>query len=343
MLSDNRNVAVQQIEDERRDVKKRLIIHIGMHKTGSSSVQRYFSRNRAVLRRMGLCYPRSIGAAGERQPKHAALFDAISHEADFNAPHPALGPSGALIEKIAAEIEAAPGRLAVLSAEGLSGERPVFAKALAPLGARFDATIVMFLRRQDHWVESFYKQMVLSRQVREARGFHEFVAAQSTREHMNYKQIADWWRDAFDDVRPFGFHAKGPMRPLARLLDVAKLGARYHWLPFAHAHANPSPGADAVEVVRRWNEAGTDAPRHAAQQIEAKLGASQGGYFTSEERIALLKTYQNGNQALLESLPRSDHSCLTPNMSEIGRCREMRWTGDISAQFLTNSNHLVRS
>ena len=103
-------------------VKKRLIIHIGMHKTGTSSVQRYFARNRTILRRMGVCYPKSTGADGESQPKHAALFDAISHEADFGATHTVLGSSANEINRIAAEIEAAPGNLGVLSAEGLSGE-----------------------------------------------------------------------------------------------------------------------------------------------------------------------------------------------------------------------------
>ena len=324
-------------------VKKRLILHIGMHKTGTSSVQRYFSRNRAILRRMGVSYPLSIGAAGERQPKHAAIFDAISHEADHGAPHPVLGPSVAQIEDAAAMIEAGPERLGVLSAEGLSGERPVFADALAPLAARFDTTVVIFVRRQDHWVESFYRQMVLSRQVREARGFHDFVADAATQDHMNYARIVDWWRGGFDDVRVVGFHASGPLRPLARLLRIAGLGRPFHWLPFAHAHENPSPGVEAVEIVRRWNEEGVDAPRDAAARIEARLGPGGRRYFTQAERSALLKTFENGNQRLLTSMEKTDHSCLAPNKTEFGQSRELRWTGDIDAQFSSNSPGAIQS
>jgi len=314
-------------------VKKRLILHIGMHKTGTSSVQRYFSRNRAVLRRMGVCYPKSIGASGQRQPKHAALFDAISHEADFGAHHPVLGPAAELLDQLAAEIEAAPGQLGVLSAEGLSGERPVFAAVMADIAARFDATVVIFVRRQDHWVESFYKQMVLSRDVRETRSFHEFVQAASTRLHMDYAQIVGWWRDAFEDVRVIGYHATGPARPLKRLMQIAGLGRQFHWLPFANAHENPSPGVEAVEVIRRRNAEGLSAPRDAAARIEAKYGASDVRYFTTEERTNLLKSVESGNRKLLETMSSSDRSCIAPNMSELGRSRERRWLGDIPAQF----------
>lgn len=313
-------------------LKKRLILHIGMHKTGTSSVQRYFSRNRAVLRRMGVCYPKSIGADGERQPKHTAIFDAISHEADFGVYHSVLGSSVDCIEQAAAEIEASPGRLGVLSAEGLSGERPVFAAAMAGLADRFETTVVVFVRRQDHWVESFYKQMVLSREVCETRGFHEFVEAASTRRHMDYAQIIGWWRDAFEDVRVVGFHPGGPARPLKRLMEIAGLGRPFLWLPFANAHENPSPGVEAVEVIRRCNERGLIAPRDTAARIEAKFGKSDVRYFTKEERVKLLTSLEIGNQKLLKIMRVSDHSCMSPNMSELGRSREAQWVGDISAQ-----------
>ncbi len=286
---------------------------------------------------MGVCYPHSIGAEGDRQPKHAAIFDAISHEADFDASHPELGPSSKLVEQTANEIDAAPGIFGVLSAEGLSGERQVFADALAPLADRFDVTVVMFVRRQDHWVESFYKQMVLSRQVKESRPFHEFVADASTQKHMNYLRIAGWWRDKFEDLRIIGFRPDQQKSPLSRLLDVAGLGRRYRWLPFSHSHENRSPGAEAVEVVRRLNEKGIEAPRNAASLIEAKCGESDGRFFTHDERQALLKKFESGNQKLLERLSPADHSCLAPNMTELGRSRETHWRGQVSAKFLRKS------
>lgn len=300
-------------------------------------MQRYFSRNRTILHRMGVCYPKSIGVDGERQPKHAAIFDAISHEADFGVHHPVLGSSVDRIDQAAAEIEASSGGLGVLSAEGLSGERHVFAAAMAGLADRFETTVVVFVRRQDHWVESFYKQMVLSRDVREVRNFHEFVEAVSTRRHMDYAQITGWWRDAFEDVRVVGYHPEGPARPLKRLMEIAGLGRPFRWLPFANAHENPSPGVEAVEVIRRCNEEGLIAPRDAAARIEAKFGKSDVRYFTGDERVKFLRSLVIGNQKLLQVMEVSDHSCIAPNMSELGRSRELQWMGDISAQISPHS------
>ena len=52
--------------------RKRLVIHIGMHKTGSTTIQRFLSRNRLVLRLAGVLYPESCGADGRRTTTTAA-------------------------------------------------------------------------------------------------------------------------------------------------------------------------------------------------------------------------------------------------------------------------------
>lgn len=324
-------------------MKKRLILHIGMHKTGTSSVQRYFSRNRMMLRRMGVSYPNSIGIDGARQPKHASIFDAISHEADFGSPHPVLGPSATVIGSTADEIESSSGQIGVLSAEGLSGERRVFAEAMASLSDRFDTTVVIFVRRQDHWVESFYKQMVLSREVKEVRSFHQFIEADSTKAHMSYDRIIRWWMDAFGEERVLvkGFHPLGAKRPLMKLLDIAALGRAFRWIPFAHSHENPSAGVEAVEVIRRLNAIGDVAPRDAAACLETQYGRSDVQYLTSEERNNLLESYKEGNRWVLKYMNIDDRSCLAPNMSELGRSRELRWTGSISAAISTNLNRKI--
>ena len=39
-------------------MKKNLILHIGMGKTGTSALQDFFWENRARLKKSGLCYPK---------------------------------------------------------------------------------------------------------------------------------------------------------------------------------------------------------------------------------------------------------------------------------------------
>ncbi len=249
-------------------MRQRLIIHIGMHKTGSTSIQRFFARNRLALRLASVFYPQSIGPDGRRQPKHGAIFTAISHEADHGAPHPGLGPAADLIQATARRIEASGARVAVLSAEGFSGERPVFARALAPLGRRFDVSVIVFLRRPDHWLESFHRQMIVSREVRETRPIREFLAAETTRRHLDYLAILDWWADAFGPgalrVLPYGPAAGSPAAaPLRQFVDAAGLPRWILALPHAHAWLNVSPPAGEVAALLQANRVEKGLSEHA--------------------------------------------------------------------------------
>ena len=244
-------------------MRKRLILHIGMHKTGSSSIQHFLSRNRLALAAAGVLYPRSVGPDGRRQPKHNAIFSAISHEIDHGAPHPVLGPSSEVIDAMARRIAVSRAKTAILSAEGFSGENPAFARALSPLRERFNVTVVAFLREPGAWLESFYRQMVMSREVREARGLGEFLAAPSTEAHLDYMRIIGWWADAFgpEALRIVAFHEGGATSPARSFLTAADLPRALARLPFARAWRNKSATDETVLAVLRANAAEKAAPR----------------------------------------------------------------------------------
>lgn len=263
----------------------RLIIHIGMHKTGSSSIQRFLSRNRIALRAFGVLYPPSRGADGRRQSKHNALFTAISHEADTGRPHPQLGPSADIVRALGDRIAASGAGAAVLSAEGLSGERPDFAQALAPLADRFEARIVVFLRRPDLWVESFYRQMVMSEEVREARPLSAFLEAPETLAHLDYERILGWWADRFGAaaLRVGRFAPERDRRPPTTLfLKAAGLSPAFGLLPWGRAHVNAGPSATVVEE-RRLRNASIGAA------ASAVVRDPSGGRLTDAERDTLLE------------------------------------------------------
>ncbi|MEM7525833.1 MAG: hypothetical protein AAF360_19175 [Pseudomonadota bacterium] len=282
-------------------MRKRLILHIGMHKTGSTSIQRYLSRNRRLLRLVGIHYPETRGPDGRRQPKQNTIFTAISHEADFGAPHPDLGPAAGVIDGIARQIERARARTAILSAEGLSGERPVFAAAMAPLAQRFDVTVVIFLRRPDLWVESFYKQMVFSRDVREVRSFEEFLSADDTQAHLDYGAIIGWWAEAFGwkalRIAPFEPEIGGA-GPAPLFLETAGLPRSLVHLPFARAHLNPAPSNEATEVMRRRNLAADAKP-----EIESVAGGDRRYFPSVNDRRRLISDVEVGLNRIPDAYP----------------------------------------
>ena len=65
---------------ERRPV---IIVHLGMHKTGTTSIQHFLARHRRRLREAGILYPR----AGTHGEQHAAL------PASVLPTHPILPPA----------------------------------------------------------------------------------------------------------------------------------------------------------------------------------------------------------------------------------------------------------
>lgn len=238
-------------------VRKRLVVHIGMHKTGSSAIQHFLSRNRLLLRASGVLYPESIGPDGERQPKHNALFAAISHEADFGAPHPMLGSSRDLVARMTERIRASGARMAILSAEGFSGEKPAFARALAPLAGEFDVRIVVFLRRPDEWLASFHRQMIMSRSVRETRSLTAFAEAPSTRTHLDYPLMLTWWAEAFGgDALRIARYDQGELNVVRRFLSLAQAPRVLSFAPGARVRRNLSPPLSAVRSQLAENRGG---------------------------------------------------------------------------------------
>ncbi len=124
-----------------------LILHIGLHKTGTSYLQKLFLENRELLREAG------IGLAPYQDPNtgtHHPMLAAMEREG-----------VGRVFDKVA-ETE---GERVLISAEELCIilEDPARARAIRDAAARhFNPRIVIFLRRQDLLKESVYAQIVKS-------------------------------------------------------------------------------------------------------------------------------------------------------------------------------------
>ena len=125
---------------------RRLYLHVGLHKTGTSSLQRLLLENRAALAAAG------VGLAPFQDPRNGSHHPILA----------ALERDGA--EAVFARVAAAPGERLLLSAEELSQEmnnRPDHLAALAAAaGRRFETHVVVFLRRQDFLKESVYAEAV---------------------------------------------------------------------------------------------------------------------------------------------------------------------------------------
>jgi hypothetical protein len=268
--------------------KPSLVLHIGMHKTGSTSLQQFFVRNRFLLQVLGINYPRPMGPNGRRLPKHNDLFQAISHEIRHKGtPHPIFGSSAERIRAIENILK--PGKTTLISAEGFSGQKPDYAKAFAPLARVADVRVICFLRRQDDWINSFYKQMVLSREVRETRTFDEFLNMPHTSRHLDYASILGWWAEAFgsNNIRVLIYPPKNSL--LIDFLNAAELPLMLNQLPYSKSNQNISHTSSYIERVRLANLNEQPLPSPDASDVDES-------FITDASRRALLESCSLGNE-----------------------------------------------
>lgn len=142
-----------------------VYLHIGMPKTGTTAIQNFLCNNREVLNHYGACYPK-LGSKYYRTSKvrnahflvaaPAGAEQACSYDAPGEEYLPTLDQIAALgqqFDKI------------ILSDEAvwrIRGQQPEFwenlRRDLADRG--LELRVIVYLRRQDHFAESVYRQKV---------------------------------------------------------------------------------------------------------------------------------------------------------------------------------------
>jgi glycosyltransferase involved in cell wall biosynthesis len=158
-----------------RALGRHLVLHIGMHKTGSTYLQRALFARQNRLRAAGVLFPKT-GLAGDdffavRQggfPGHLGLLAAARNK------------QGDIWNALSREIAGAKPNTVILSCENMlapiTDDRDALLNALFHRLSDFDTCqVVAFARRPDHWAEMFYRELVCNGQRRGARSLPEFL------------------------------------------------------------------------------------------------------------------------------------------------------------------------
>jgi len=230
-------------------MKKRLIIHIGTHKTGSTSIQAFFDQDRAGnLRRYGLYYP----VTGEDR-KHAVFSAAVRQCALPPRAVNSVVPSPAdAVNSLVAEILESGADVALLSEEGLSNPNADAAENCASLAAHFDVSVLVILRRQDLFVESLYSQFVRIRG--ETVNFPEFAERANIVARLDYYSMLRKWEAVFgrDAIHVILFETPvleaGLIKSIFNQFSIAATG------DLESPVRNISPAREIIEVIRRINQ-----------------------------------------------------------------------------------------
>lgn len=168
-------------------MKKTIYLHIGLHKTGTSAIQLFLSRNRTVLKQKGVLFP------GTR----TACYD-LSEELLNTSVSEILSDANSPSKKYLNEIQSSSSGTVILSSEGfikLKKEQIEAFKNLFPDDYRLK--IIVYLRRQDDKLESHYNQNIRESKIRNQQRFSESFQLLLKNGYFDFYTILIPWREVF--------------------------------------------------------------------------------------------------------------------------------------------------
>jgi hypothetical protein len=290
-------------------------IHTGLHKTGTTALQRTFSQNRSNLSKAGFLYPDLRPIKSRPAEAHHLLFRRLGvacegfSEADCKT-------LCAIWLKQCTENKSS----LLLSAESLSrypttiealdwewpDKRRRFLEGVADLLQEYRVVPIVVLRRQDEFIESFYKEWVLKRHENSHLRFEDFIRV-SAPFYLRFEDNITLMKSIFGEVRVLSYHAlKGG--DLARNFFQA-LGSDVE-LESPTPHIRPSLSTQMTEIKRCLNSvshpcadpknfsklAGCHAYQEWLQRPGRNLGSSESNLWASSDaRRAFIDSFEQEN------------------------------------------------
>ncbi len=218
----------------------RVFVHIGTHKAGSTSIQRFMSAARDALATQGILYPRSGTWRDAPRGHHALAWQLRGVEAERC--------SGNEWSDLHAELRDWQGHSVVLSSEEFSSSDP---EAIARLRLQLEnraITALVYFRNVPEYFRSLYMQQ-LKRGITSS-SFRDFV--QMNLAVVNYLGLVERWAQALgtERVRVRAFD-RVKRQPGLEADFVSGFGGDYSGLAgFVRAPANVSPSPVTVPLLR---------------------------------------------------------------------------------------------
>jgi len=190
--------------------QRRVLLHVGLHKTGTTALQRFLSGAAADFQTHGVLYPKS-GRSTDSADAHHNIAWQMGGDRRFRSSRGALND-------VAAEISSFPGDAIISSEdfESILGTPARFMPMLKhPLLKGHAFTIVFWVRDQASYLESLFFEMLRHRMAQEAVRFGESALACGQIRH-------DDWTFHFDYASVYagllGLPATIVARPYAGLI-----------------------------------------------------------------------------------------------------------------------------
>lgn len=205
-------------------MKKKMYLHIGHNKTGTSAIQHALKLNEDLLSGNGICYPKS----GRSEPFFAAHHMVASMSS---------ASLGQWLEEV--QVEAKGCEKIIVSSEALF-DSPKSKQLISEISKVFDAVVVAFVREPFSYLSSWYREGVKSKAF--SWSFDDFLWV-----HRN-RQLSTWlsnWNPHV--IKSFEVDAvgKGVVEKFFEIVGVE--------IPYAETLQNPSISGNLLAAKRTLN------------------------------------------------------------------------------------------
>lgn len=277
-----------------------VIVHIGMPKTGTTSLQRFCTLNAPVLQANGLHYPKPVSHSNY-QHKSVAMYAGFKFR---------LFRSRQEQKELATEIGLLRDSIqnsegtTLISSEWLYGVNPKNLTKIFPPGR---TQIIIYLRDQVNYLTSYYQEVVTLFPV--TQRVDDFV---KTERNLNFARIVNRWAKVFGEdnltVRIYGQNHLFKGNIIDDFFQTIRFDLTNSNFNFNTGSTNPSLGGELLEFKRVLNRV-LESPkeqriklRHALKVISANHKKFQIKPRISQEiKDQIIEKYDVSNHRLFRS------------------------------------------
>lgn len=288
--------------------KKKLFLHIGSHKTGSTALQVFLTANRNSLLKEGILYP-DIGCPEfSRYGQHLLAWLFINNQGylpvfEGNRIEKSTLEEMNLIKEIKSAALSEGINSIILSSEEFSVLESYEIDVLSKSLVDFDVEVIIYLRRQDRYLESSYSTSVLYSGY--IKNFYDYLTNQ--RMNLNYYELVKNWENSFGGcvhVRSYEDPEikKDIVSDFCKLIYINKNGS----YSLSDNRVNESISVDAIEVIRGlrlrgWTDERISLLRNKLEKLYRLYDKKElGGFINKEQYIELKNLHGNENEKLKE-------------------------------------------
>lgn len=284
--------------------KLKIYYHIGQPKTGSSAIQAFLNYNREKLATdYKILYPnfdiQNYAIGMMHNHSHYGLLMKSQSEAEREV----------IFEKIKDVVEyskKAGYRSIIISLEcfGLKDMPELFHQIVAKTGA--DSEIILYLRRQDLWVESAWKQW--GHKIKDCDTIQDYLRDKNPNWFSNLERWLHYFSTTQFNIRPYeeNFIGKDVVTDFLRTIGVSSK-AGFISPPVNYYNSNYGFTREIVEILRLTKPSVSNADDHRFMDFLAetlpekylkKDFSASYQMLSPKERVAIISKYENSNNEI---------------------------------------------